>query len=309
MTTDERVLIVLCSYNGADYISEQINSIMDQTHEAIHLLISDDGSTDNTLAIIMRLQAKFGKERISIIEKRGRNVSKNFIQALRRFSNYQYYAFSDQDDIWLPNKIDVAIRRLRECTNPSAPALYASTVEIVDQNLRHIGYSRPWATIPKFNNAIVQNFASGNTMVFNKALRNEVVSTPKNLEFVMHDWATYLICSALNGYLFFDHQPHIKYRQHQSNLIGSDHGLKSKIKSVHCMLNGTQKSWNDCNIKLLSLFSDRMSLENKDTLEYMSQLKSKSLITRIAALLSSNITKRTRLGYLSFCAAVILKKF
>jgi hypothetical protein len=128
-----------------------------------------------------------------------------------------FFAFSDQDDVWLPDKIERALRALREC-DADEPSLYCSRLELVDENLKHLSFSRVPRRID-FANALVENVATGCTMVLNRTARN-LISERLPERAVFHDWWCYLAVSAL-GRVIFDETPTIKYRQHGDNQVGA----------------------------------------------------------------------------------------
>jgi hypothetical protein len=136
---------------------------------------------------------------------------------------YDYFAFADQDDVWLPDKIERAVLSLSR-DGIEEPAMYCSRVEYVDESLGHIGYSQ----IPKkvdFTNALVENVAIGCTVVLNRSARNLLRGRfPQKT--IMHDWWCYLVVSAL-GKVVFDERPGVKYRQHSGNVVG---GTSSRIE-------------------------------------------------------------------------------
>jgi len=134
-----------------------------------------------------------------------------------------YFAFADQDDVWLPDKIERAVFSLGR-HGTEEPAMYCSRVEYVDERLGHIRYSR----IPKrvdFANALVENIAIGCTVVLNGSARS-LLRRRVPQKTLMHDWWCYLVVSAL-GKVVFDERPGIKYRQHAGNVVG---GTSSRIE-------------------------------------------------------------------------------
>jgi len=134
-----------------------------------------------------------------------------------------YFAFADQDDVWLPDKIERAVFSLGR-HGTEEPMMYCSRAEYVDESLGHIGYSR----IPKrvdFTNALVENIAIGCTVVLNRSARN-LLRRRVPQKALMHDWWCYLVVSAL-GTVVFDERPGIKYRQHAGNAVG---GTSSRVE-------------------------------------------------------------------------------
>ena len=111
---DKKVAVLISTYNGEKYIKEQIDSILNQTYKNIEIVIRDDGSSDSTIEIIKEYQKKHS----NIILKEGTNVGfiKSFFQLLG-LADSDYYAYCDQDDVWMENKIELAVNALNEADN------------------------------------------------------------------------------------------------------------------------------------------------------------------------------------------------
>ena len=168
-TPDSRphVAILLATKNGARYLAEQLRSYADQTVDQWSLHVSDDGSTDGTVEIIQQF-ARSRPQAISVRQGPQQGYIRNFLSLAKDTSiTGDYFAFSDQDDIWYPDKIERALSFL-ETIPKSAPALYFSRTEIVDEKLNHLGISPLFTRQPAFQNALIQNMGGGNTMVFKR---------------------------------------------------------------------------------------------------------------------------------------------
>lgn len=220
------VTILMATYNGERYISEQIESILRQTYTNWELIIQDDCSTDDTAAIVYRYIKRYPKK-IRFIERENSSgsASRNF-SSMFKFVKRNYVMTCDQDDVWLPNKIEITLKemhRLEAELGYDKPLLVHSDLKVVDcylnvifesmfksQKLDHLR--------DKPNNLLVQNIVTGCTMLFNKALLDIVQVIPK--EAVMHDWWLALITSIFGKIGFVD-QPTILYRQHERNEVGA----------------------------------------------------------------------------------------
>lgn len=213
----KKVQVLLSTYNGEKYLREQIDSILNQEYKEITLLIRDDGSTDSTLDILREYTDKY--ENISYYAGDNLGVQNSFFDLMKAADkNADYYAFSDQDDVWLPEKIKRAVETL-EKEVPEKPLLYASKTKLVNEKLEIIPVKiRKYALTPDFGNALVENICTGCTEVFNKELLNLVDN--KIPEFtVMHDWWLYLSAAAF-GKVVYDTKAGILYRQHRDNEVG-----------------------------------------------------------------------------------------
>jgi glycosyltransferase involved in cell wall biosynthesis len=209
------VNILLTTYNGSKFLREQLESFDAQTLQPERVTIRDDGSTDDTNSLVETWAA--ARPGVTLLRGERLGVTNNFFALLaHRDDESEYFAFSDQDDVWLPNKIERAVAALGKFP-ADIPAMYCTRVEYVDENLQHLGYSR----IPKgtgFGNALVENIATGCTMMLNRSAR-ELVCTRIPEKAIIHDWWCYMAVSAF-GQVIYDERPSIRYRQHANNLTG-----------------------------------------------------------------------------------------
>lgn len=216
-----KIQILMSTYNGDQYIRTQLDSIVAQNIEEKELLIRDDGSTDGTVEIIQ----EYVKKNSWIQYYAGSNigVQKSFFDLLRKAdSNADYIAFADQDDEWLPDKLNRAIEIL-ENKYQQSPALYCSDKIIVNEELEEVRVTVK-RTVRKisFGNALVQNICTGCTAVVNHPLMQILQENiPQNLDrVIMHDWWLYLTASCF-GKVYYDQDAYIRYRQHGSNASGA----------------------------------------------------------------------------------------
>lgn len=225
----ESVQVLLSTYNGEAYVQEQITSIRNQTYSSIHLMARDDGSTDSTVDILEQILSH-ESHRIALLKGENVGVIQSFFELLQ-YSDDQaaYYCFCDQDDVWLPDKVDRAVRKLSQINKP---AMYFSSTTLADEVLNPIKiWPSPPVRQPSFYNALIQNIAVGATMVINKEARDLLLSKSidyRNLQ--MHDWWAYVCISAF-GEVVYDPEPTILYRQHGSNVVGGDQTLIQKWKN------------------------------------------------------------------------------
>ncbi len=168
MNSMDHVCICLATYNGASFIEKQLISFIGQTHKDWSLLISDDGSTDETKYIVHKFIKAYPEKRILLIKGPGQGYLKNFLSLLcHKQAIGDYFAFADQDDIWLPNKLAVAVCKLNQLSG-KGPRLYGARTIIIDASDKQFSNSPLFQKKPSFTNALVQNFSGGNTMLFNK---------------------------------------------------------------------------------------------------------------------------------------------
>lgn len=220
--------ILMSTYNGNKFLIEQLQSLSHQTHNNIHVLVRDDGSSDETCSILSEFPQNTGFI-IQVINGHNIGVISSFFELLSHADDKaKYYFFCDQDDVWKPDKLARAISQL-DSIPANIPAMYCSRTELVDESLKPLGY---WPPKPRkgasFANAIIENIAVGCTIVINRAAKELIRSKlPDANRVIMHDWWIYLCISAF-GCIIYDSEPNILYRQHGSNLMGGTTGFLHK---------------------------------------------------------------------------------
>lgn len=218
----EKVQVLLSTYNGVEFVSQQIESILTQTYSNITLFIRDDGSTDNTIAILEEI-ASNNPTKIRFVKGTNIGVIPSFLYLLENADeNADYFCFCDQDDIWFPSKVERAVFRLRN-NSIFLPGMVFTSTQMTNSMLEPIKiWPNRLARDPSFNNALVQNIAVGATVTFNKAARELLCNKKVRPDHIlMHDWWAYLCISAF-GKAYFDSEPSILYRQHSNNVVGGN---------------------------------------------------------------------------------------
>lgn len=164
---------------------------------------------------------------MNILESQSRvGPVKSFFELLNRAGgDFDLYCFADQDDVWAGSKIERAAQELSRVKN--RPAMYCSRLEYVDEQCKHIRYSRP-PRIISFENALVENIATGCTVAINSKSRNLLLRTPTEAIY-MHDWWFYIFHAAI-GDVLYDNFPAIQYRQHSANAVGAETGIVSMCR-------------------------------------------------------------------------------
>jgi len=220
------ISICVATYNGGKYLAEQLDSIFAQINTDWRLLIRDDGSTDNTLDIIERYATKYSGKIVLVADKHGRlGPCMNFAQLLD-WANTEYIMFSDQDDVWLPNKIELTLNAMKQAEQayPDQPLLVHTDLKVVDSDLNTIcdsmwSYQRLFPEIGEnLVKIMAQNVVTGCAMMINK--KAKTVSTPIPKEAVMHDWWI-AVNIAKHGKIMSVSIPSILYRQHVGNERGA----------------------------------------------------------------------------------------
>jgi len=300
--------ILLCTFNGARHLSEQLNSIANQNYPNWRLFVSDDGSTDETLEIIQSFKKNFNEDKVVIFTGPGQGPTKNFL-SLTKLTHKQcdYFAFCDQDDFWYKNKLSRALESLKD-SPPTLPAMYCSSTSYISDCGIIIQNSYIFLRPPSFKNALVQSIAGGNTMVFNQAAASLVANTPAGVSLVAHDWWTYILVAAFSGKIHYDPIPTIDYRQHSRVLVGENRSLKAKIIRIRRVLGGEYKSWNTENLQTLTIFMEQLPIENQKVLNHFQRVRSKFILVRLYAFIRSGVRRQTFLGNVALFIGVLLNR-
>lgn len=302
------VAILLCTHNGESYIDEQLYSIKNQTFTNWKLFVSDDDSNDATLTKLKKFKDFYGESHITIFKGPTEGSTTNFLTLLKRVGKeFDFFAFCDQDDIWLNRKLEIAITLLG-LERDTSPALYCSSSRYISNDGKFLQKSYIFKKPPSFKNALVQSIAGGNTMVFNRLAANILAKTPSYQQLVAHDWWSYIVISAHGGSVYYDKNPHIDYRQHSNALVGENRSLQAKIIRIAKLLDGRFKQWNDENLRILYNFYSELPKENQLTLLYFQTMKNGALWQRLIAFYRSGIRRQTLMGNIALIVGLIMRK-
>lgn len=214
----KRVVVLLSTYNGEKYLEEQIESILSQkaSHQ-IDLMIRDDGSSDGTVAILKQFEEKY-PSRIRIFCGENIGYVESYFKLIKMAEGYEYYALSDQDDVWKEEKIQEAVTQCEKYPE-GEPVLYASSSYLVNDKLEIMGETQKNLRGITWNNLIIQNIFPGHAQVFNDALCQILKADEDYSKIYVHDfWITCI--ATLYGRTIFDNQSHTLYRQHGKNAVG-----------------------------------------------------------------------------------------
>ena len=224
-----KVQILVSTYNGEKYLAEQLDSLLKQTHSHFFITIRDDGSSDRTTEIIREYVFLYPHKIEAFYEKNVGVISSFFDLLINHVhKDTDYICFCDQDDVWMPEKLERGIHALGRYTGDTS-IMYITSTQMVNDMLQPLNC---WPPVPKkgpsFFNALVENIAVGATIMLNRPaidLMQHNMPSPKNI--VMHDWWAYLVISAF-GKVIYDEKPSIYYRQHQHNVVGGQQGFVDK---------------------------------------------------------------------------------
>ena len=304
-----KVAIILGFYDGYKFITSQLKSIFDQTHQNFTIFVTDDNSKDKFSLEKLNLDEKNKKKIIVGFRNKNIGYAQNFLNALVSIDGYfDYYAFSDQDDVWHREKLERAIKSLEEYPHNQAN-LYGSRTELIGESEEiKLGKSIEFKKSPSFQNALTQSIFGGNTMVFNRNAFDLICSSNINQKIISHDWWCYQIISGAGGNIFYDKNIYLKYRQHNNNLIGSNVLLKDKWLRFCKVANGDFKIQNDHNLKAIINNQNLLIKSNRKTLNNFIRARNSNLFKRIFYFAKSGVYRQTFIGNVALFIGVVTKK-
>lgn len=299
-----RVQILLSTYNGEKYLEEQLDSILNQKGDfSLKILVRDDGSKDGTLEILEKYSQKMEMQII-----RGENIGVN--KSLKELfmncdTNCDYFSISDQDDVWLENKIQTAIESLSK--NKNKLKMFASRSLVTDINMNVIGKTQDPEDRVSYYNAMVQNVCPGHTQVFNKDVILKLKQNYSENIFVI-DWWIYLLVSSM-GEITFDRRCFVKHRQHGLNSAGYELNFWKKMKKRINFLNKYKKSPVSEQLKsFFEIYKDQMKKEYRIETENFFNSQ-RNILVRIKYILFSKVFRYGRFENLIFKLLYVLGKY
>ncbi len=299
---EEKIDVLLATYNGEKYLNEQIKSILNQTYKNIRLIISDDCSKDNTRKILEEYAKKDDRIKLYFQEKNLGYV-KNFEFLLKQVEN-KYYMLSDQDDVWLNKKIEKSIQFLKE----NNADLVFGDLEVVDQNLNTIYQSfgdfmllnnKIKKTIDSYTVNYLYNCITGCTVLSKKEFIPNILPIPKDSKYVIHDHWIGLMVSVHGGKLAYMNEKYIKYRQHGNNQIGT-----KKISHGFTTLEQVRKLFIDVKLGIFRTyvnnnerFPEEIQKLNTEALDYFKMVEQKKNFNFKNWNVYYKLYKNEKLGY------------
>jgi glycosyltransferase involved in cell wall biosynthesis len=280
--------ILLATFNGDKYLNNLLKSIFNnQSSDDLNVIICDDGSDDNTLNLIDNVVNSYQVRLINLIGF-NKGVILNF-SGLIQHSNSRLTFFCDQDDVWLPHKIETSLQKMQAMETQygqQTPILVHTDLTVVDQDLNLIHPSfrqyqnldpHPPKLLPRL---LVQNFVTGCTMLINKPLKDLITPIPP--EAIMHDWWIALTAAAF-GKIAYIPEPTVLYRQHQQNSVGARkwgiNYILSRLNNLEKIKNDIQKTITQAQ-KFRQTFQDQLTPEQLDIIDTYIDLPNQPWLTR-----------------------------
>ncbi|MDJ0823599.1 MAG: glycosyltransferase [Paracoccaceae bacterium] len=304
--------ILLATCNGAQFLPNQLDSLAGQSIRDWDMTASDDGSRDDSAGLLHAFAARMQAEGhdVTLRQGPGRGFAAHFLDLIAGTPKTAcWLALSDQDDVWLPDRLARGLAALSELPD-DRPALYCSRTWIVEADLGRRRLSAPLRHAPGFRNALVQNIASSNTTLLNRAAADlaraaapEAASVPG---LAAHDWWLYQLITGAGGQVVHDPEPTLLYRQHGGNQIGANDGWKAQLYRIGFLLSGRFAAWNSANIAALSASAERLTAENRQILRRFAALRDLPLLPRLREMAALGLYRQGRLSQAALWLALVL---
>ncbi len=305
---EPEIAILMAVCNGEEFLDEQLVSLERQTVGRIDIWVSDDGSKDGSPAVLQSWSGRWRRGAFHVSPGPCKGFAENFRSLLvDERVDADFFAFCDQDDIWDDDKLEAGLRCLI-AQDAGTPALYCSRTRTLARNGTPVGCSPDFRREPSFRNALVQSIAGGNTMLFNRAAREELARASSRTGFISHDWWAYLVVTGVGGLVHYSSQPRIGYRQHHENLVGANNTWRARLLRLDELLEGRFARWNSFNVSALRQCWDMLTPEARSVVEAFSEARTGGILTRAVALRRSGVYRQTILGQLGLYLACILKR-
>lgn len=293
-------------WQGAAHLQEQLDSIEGQSHADWQLLASDDGSRDGGPALIAAFARAQAPGQVRLVAGQGQGFAANYLSLLRALpADPGWVALSDQDDVWLPDRLSRGIAAL---AGIAGPALYCSRSFITSDGLAGRRLSPPRAQPPSFRNALVQNIAAGNTILLNPAAAALIARSAHLIQgFVVHDWWAYLLVTGAGGVVVHDDEPTVLYRQHAGNVIGANDGLRARLRRLRMVVAGTFREWNEVNAAALQASGGLLSPEGRAVFaDWQAMRATRGLVPRLQRLRALRLYRQTRASTAALWFAAVI---
>ncbi|HFI0020869.1 TPA: glycosyltransferase family 2 protein [Streptococcus suis] len=303
-----KVNILMSTYNGQQFLAEQIRSIQDQSYTDWTLFIRDDGSSDNTKEILKDFERQ--DSRIHLIDS-DKSDNLGVIKSFHKLVNHDradYYFFSDQDDVWLPNKLELS---LKEAQNYLAdlPLMVYMDLKVVNQDLEIMTESMVKSQSHHANTELVQelteNTVTGGVAMINHALAEMWQETD---DILMHDWYLALLASAFGNLVFID-QPGELYRQHSDNVLGA-RTLSKRFKKwirPHILFAVYWDLIKNSQKQARHLLQMPLSQSNRELIEAFVTIMDKPMLERFRILRKYGLRKNKSFHTLVFTTLIVTK--
>lgn len=313
--SNQKVEILLATYNGERYLSSQLASLLAQDWDDFSITVSDDGSTDATWTILEQFAAK--SQKIRLLRNAARNGIIGNFTFLMEQSTAEYVAFCDQDDLWDSNKLSILMeqmKKLEAAHEKAIPILLYSDMRLIDVEDRILTTSlwKQAGVIPpkaRFRNLLAQNLVTGCTTLANRVLLEKAKPICGFSPIMMHDYWLSLVAMAF-GVCYPVETQTISYRQHASNAVGAGAKLTILQRVKRILLDPELSRWIVAAAKQADYFATRYSEELSDdlikALHVVKELPKQNALRRVWSMTCAGISRTGTLNQLQFLLRVAI---
>lgn len=286
------VQILMAVYNGEEYLSAQIDSILGQTFEDWELLISDDGSTDGSLGVIRHYCSCDPRVHLVLDGERFGCAKKHFM-ALLRLASSRYVMTCDQDDVWDSDKVELTFTEMQRREDTGKPVLVCTDLRVVDRELNELSpsfltYSGMDASKLDMGYFLASCLVTGCTMMVNQPLLSLLQRPVDEDRIVMHDWWASLVAAAMGEVAHIDRAT-ISYRQHGDNSVGAEHFTVSSALAALDQKRETERGALAQASELKRLFPDLLTAEQSAQVDAFLAVEKAAPISRIGLLSKAGV--------------------
>lgn len=301
----EKVVVLMSTYNGEEFIEEQLESLFNQEQVEVQLVVRDDGSTDNTRTILERYK---NNKKLTWYSGDNLKPAFSFLDLVYNAPEAKYYAFCDQDDVWKKDKLFLAVSKLNQLATikDDIPLLYCSDYQLVDKVLNKLPENGHFSTTD-FESSLIASNATGCTIVFNQKLLS-ILNQYKPEKIVMHDDWCHKVCLSVGGRVIYDRYKSIYYRQHGNNADGGVHSKVDKIKGVLRRIKSKDRIRSQQLKEIQFGFNELMLPENKILIELFSQYE-ESFLSKLKICVNPKITTQSVVTNIKFKIAILCGYF
>ncbi len=302
---EPHVRILMGTYQGAAHLQDQLDSFRAQTHRNWSLWVSDDGSRDGTRGLLERFARHQPTREIRLFTGPKQGISANYLSLLCHpalADPDSFVALSDQDDVWLPDRLAAVVAHL-SAARAGGARLYAAPPLLTDARLRPLRSQPSRRANPGFANALVQNVLPGHTMALCPIALRLVRQARPHMPVPFHDWWLYLLITGAGGTVIYDHSPRVLYRQHGHNALGAYYQGRAALRRARALLDGTYTAWVTANLTALRTVQDHLTPDSRAQLAAFSQTRHG--LARLRQLQRAGIGRADRLGQLAVSALAL----
>lgn len=257
------VQILMASYDGGAFVGAQLDSFLAQTHDDWSLVVSDDGSRDDTRALVEAFRDTHRDRDIALVEGPRRGAADNFLSLAAAARPGSAVAFADQDDVWMPQKLERAMASFAAGID-----VHTGRTILAGPALIPLGESPMPPRGTSFGNALVQNVVAGNMLVLSPGAAERIAPTiaaARAAAVPFHDWWFYLAASGMGLEIHYDDVPGLHYRQHHRNVLGSHRGMPARLQRLRLLISGTYAGWLGRNAAALSANRGHLTRDAAET--------------------------------------------